>query len=178
MTGRERRLTYEWQKIQQMAARHDDLTVRVTRTTPSHLPTEYEVTYCIRSICGVNEDLTPIFHDQYTMLLHLPEGYPQIDALPVCRFMGNIKPWHPNIRYYGDMAGRVCINMPNTNADLAWCIERIALYLRYELYHAINEPPYPEDLKVAEWVRHHGEPNEWVFYDQPAPSSLSIKSIL
>lgn len=143
------------------------MTVEVVRTTPSGIPTAYEVTYHIRCICGIRPDLTPIFHNHFTMEMLLPEGYPQIDALPICHFIGEIKPWHPNIRYYGEMSGRVCINMLSTHADLAWCLERIALYLRYELYHAIHEPPYPEDLKVAEWVRHHGEPNEWIFYDQP-----------
>ena len=64
------------------------------------------------------------------------------------------------------MAGRVCLNRLNTFSSLAWGIERVALYLRYELYHALPEPPYPEDLKVAEWVRKKGEPNEWIFFEQ------------
>lgn len=149
-----------------MADRRDDIAVEVTQTTPSGIPTAYRVTYSIRCICGIHDDLSPIFANRFVLEMTLPEGYPQIDAMPQCFFVGDVKPWHPNIRYHGEMAGRVCINMPNTNADLSWCLARIALYLRYELYHAINESPYPEDLKVAEWVRHHGEPNEWIFYDQ------------
>ena len=50
--------------------------------------------------------------------------------------------------------------------DLAWYVERVALYLRYDLYHAVQEPPYPEDMKVARWVLRQGEPEGWVYFDQ------------
>lgn len=56
--------------------------------------------------------------------------------------------------------------MLDTSADLAWGVERIADYLMYNLYNAMPEPPYPEDLRVAEWVRHQGEPNNWIFFNQ------------
>ena len=75
-------------------------------------------------------------------------------------------PWHPNIRYFGAFAGKVCINMADTYTDLLWGVERVASYLRYDTYHAIMEPPYPEDLKVAAWVRHQGEPNGWIYFEQ------------
>ena len=77
-------------------------------------------------------------------------------------------PWHPNIRYFGEFAGRVCLNTLNSHTSLAWCVDRVALYLRYDLYHAIQEPPYPEDPKVARWIIQQGEPNEWIFFDQPS----------
>ena len=110
--------------------------------------------------------MTPVFANHFVMQLVLPEGYPQADCPPQFLFVGSVKPFHPNIRYYGEMAGHVCINQLNTFSDLAWGIERVALYLRYELYHAIQEPPFPEDLQVAAWVRHIGEPKEYVFFDQ------------
>ena len=131
-----------------------DITVRVGRTNQAALPTEYVVKYDIRSICGIDASGTPLFAPCFTMKITLPPDYPQIDAPPEFRFVeadgSRHLPWHPNIRYYDDMAGRVCLNM----------------YLRYELYHALPTPPYPEDLKVAEWVRKQGEPNEWIFFDQ------------
>ena len=104
------------------------------------------------------------------MQLTIPDAYPEVDAPPVFRFIrtGDVDqlPWHPNIRYEGEMAGMVCINRLNTFTDLVWGVERVADYLRYERYHAKQEPPYPEDLRVAQWVRQLGEPNGWIYFDQ------------
>lgn len=210
MTGRQRRRQYEYQQLMKFAEGRKDVSIAVTREDADGIPCAYVVTYNIHSICGINDDRTPVFADVFTMLIDIPEDYPQIDAPPVFRFtkhtegVGSFKkfqevqggqevsesfkefqevseptthnpspttqetplPWHPNIRYHGDMAGHVCLNALNTFTDLAWGVERVALYLRYELYHALPEPPYPEDLTVAEWVRHVGEPNEYIFFNQ------------
>jgi Tol biopolymer transport system component len=58
------------------------------------------------------------------------------------------------------------INLTDTYTDLAWGVERVASYLTYETYHAYQEPPYPEDMKVAAWVLRQGEPNEWIYFNQ------------
>jgi hypothetical protein len=50
--------------------------------------------------------------------------------------------------------------------DLAWYVERVALYLKYDLYHAKQAPPYPEDITVARWVLRQGEPMRWIFFNQ------------
>jgi hypothetical protein len=55
--------------------------------------------------------------------------------------------------------------MADTYTDLVWGVERVGHYLRYDIYHAVSEPPYPEDLKVASWVIRQGEPNEWIYFD-------------
>ena len=111
----------------------------------------------------------PVFHDRFVLSITIPPDYPCIDAGPVFRFLtedGNGNPiphpWHPNIRWFGEFAGRVCVNTPDTYTDIEWCVERIACYLKYEKYHALNEPPYPEDQQVASWVIRQGEPNGWV----------------
>ena len=140
-------------------------------------------TYHIHSICSVEriEQLNepgvsnpPIFASLFQMRIDLPVNYPCIDALAEFRFLTCDAegqpiphPWHPNIRYFGEFAGRVCLNAPDTYSGLAWSVERIAHYLSYDRYHAIQEPPYPEDFKVAEWVIKQGEPNRWIFFDQP-----------
>jgi hypothetical protein len=107
------------------------------------------------------------------MRIDLPVGYPCVDSPPslqfvVCDNRGNAvpHPWHPNIRYFGEFAGRVCINMADTYTDLLWGVRRVASYLRYETYHALLESPYPEDLKVATWVMRQGEPNGWLLFEQ------------
>lgn len=166
MTGRQRRRQYEWERLVQVAQEYPDIRLAVTRSDGDGIPMAYEVTYLIHSICGVGEDAKPLFADRFTMNISLPETYPQVDAPPEFRFVGEVMPWHPNIRYFGEMAGHVCLNQLNTFADLAWGVERVRLYLRYELYHALPEPPYPEDLRVAAWVRQEGEKHGYVFFDQ------------
>lgn len=182
LSGRNRRLLYEWQKLEHALKGRSDISWQVMATNAVGLPTSYRFDYQIHSICGVTdvENLNlpgvinkPLFADRFLMQIELPERYPCVDASPVLRFLtkdevGNDipHPWHPNIRYFGSFAGRVCINMADTYTDLVWGVERVASYLRYECYHAIAEPPFPEDMQVAAWVIRQGEPNEWVYFSQ------------
>lgn len=177
LSGRNRRLFREWQVLEDGLQNRPDICCRVVRHNTGGLPTGYEVDYHIRSICGVtqlerfgDEGIvhSPLFADHFTMLLELPEGYPQVDAPPVLTFLTRDAeghevphPWHPNIRYFGSFAGRVCINMADTYTDLLWAVRRVAAYLRYDIYHATLDAPFPEDLQVAKWVREQGEPNGW-----------------
>ena len=54
-------------------------------------------------------------------------------------------------------------------ASLKDLVLRVEQYLKYQLYHAQNTYPYPEDQNVAEWVREEGEPNGWVRFGQDSP---------
>lgn len=178
MTGRDRRLNHEYSQLQQLAAHRDWMTLEVTRRNAADIPTRYRVTYHIRSFCAVEnvEKLgtagivnPPVYADRFVMEIDIPRAYPSIDAMPSYRFLtmddeGNPipHPWHPNIRWFGVMAGRVCLNSADTYTDIAWNVERVARYLRYEIYHAVNEPPYPEDQQVAAWVVRQGEPQGWL----------------
>lgn len=178
--GRNRRLLYEWQQLEQRLEHRHNIVCRPVRRNKEGLPTAYLVNYLLRSICGVENmehfgepdiENPPVFADRFLMRIDLPDGYPSVDAAPAFRFVTHDEqgqpiphPWHPNIRFFGDFAGRVCINMPDTYTDLVWAVERVAQYLRYEVYHAVSEPPYPEDLKVAAWVIRQGEPKEWTVF--------------
>lgn len=168
--GRQLRLLNEWREIQSLIGPRGDIVVEVERTNECGIPVAYRVTYNIRSICGIDAEGRPLFAPRFRMRINLPPGFPQADAPPEYRFVADGEcsrlPWHPNIRYHGEMAGHVCLNRLNTFTGIAWGIERAALYLRYELYHALPLPPYPEDIKVAEWVRRQGEPNEWIYFEQ------------
>ena len=160
-----------------------EIVIGILKCNVQGLPIAYLITYHIHSICSVEriEQLNepgvsnpPIFASLFQMRIDLPVNYPCIDAPAEFRFLTCDAegqpiphPWHPNIRYFGEFAGRVCLNAPDTYSGLAWSVERIAHYLSYDRYHAIQEPPYPEDFKVAEWVVKQGEPNRWVFFDQP-----------
>jgi len=179
--GRERRLLNEWILLEQYLAGRSDISWRVLQVNAKGLPVSYIIDYHIRSLCGVTnvERLSepgivnaPLFADHFLMRIDLPANYPQVDGAPVLHFLTTDEqgrpiahPWHPNIRYFGDFAGRVCINMADTYCSLAWGVQRVASYLRYDVWHATLEPPYPEDLLVAAWVRTQGEPQEWIFFD-------------
>lgn len=182
LSGRNRRLLHEWRTLEERFDGRSDVSVSVAAVNAAGLPVRYRVDYHLRSICGVEgvERLgepgvsnPPLFADRFCMEIELPASYPCVDGAPVFRFLtadGQGRalphPWHPNIRWFGPMAGRVCLNMSDSYTDLAWGVARIADYLRYELYHAVAEPPYPEDLQVAAWVVRQGEPHEWIYFDQ------------
>lgn len=182
LSGRNRRLWHEWHQLEQGLAGRHDIAFHVTKWNADGLPIGYLIDYRLRSICGVNhvEELNepgvenaPIFAVGYQMMIDIPHGYPCVDAPPSLSFLTTdtsgtpiAHPWHPNIRFFGAFAGRVCINMADTYTDLLWGVNRVASYLRYETYHAIMEPPFPEDLKVAAWVIQQGEPNDWISFEQ------------
>lgn len=172
LSGRDRRLRYEWEKMQEHLSARTDIECEVIAENAHGLPTGYLITYHLKSICGI-EGQRPVFAREFKMQIDLPVNYPCIDGAPSFHFLTKDPdgkdiphPWHPNIRYFGEYAGRVCLNMTDTYTDLVWGVERVAHYLRYDLYHAVAEPPYPEDMKVAQWVIQLGEPNEWIFFDQ------------
>ncbi len=180
--GRNRRLCYEWQQLERRLTDRSDIACRPTAYNAAGLPVQYRVDYFLHSICGVEQveqlgqsgvSNAPLFADHFVMQVTIPEGYPCIDAPVSYCFLTTDEngqaiahPWHPNIRYFGKHAGRVCLNMRDTYTDIVWAVERVVHYLRYDLYHAVSEPPYPEDLQVAAWVIRQGEPNEWIFFNQ------------
>ena len=168
LSGRDRRLLFEWRQLDQGLLGRSDISYSVLKTNVKGLPISYIIDYNIRCICGVTnvEQLNvdgvandPVYADNFKMVIELPEKYPQVDGAPLFRFMTVDNhgepiphPWHPNIRWFGSFAGRVCLNVADSYTDLFWCVRRVGSYLRYECYHAINEPPYPEDPQVAQWV--------------------------
>jgi len=182
LSGRSRRLWHEWRQLEEGLADRRDISLQVTRRNADGIPTGYLIDYHLKSICGVehveqlNEagvENAPLFATGFQMTLDLPSGYPCVDAPPAWSFVtadstGNPlpHPWHPNIRFFGGFAGRVCLNMADSYTDLIWGVRRVASYLRYDIYHALMEAPYPEDLKVAAWVIRQGEPKKWICFEQ------------
>ena len=182
LSGRNRRLLYEWKHLEEMLSTRNDISYEVIKCNSQGLPVGYTVAYHIRSIQSVEQmelldvpgiSNAPVWGTLFYMGIYIPENYPCVDAPAEYRFLthdseGNPipHPWHPNIRYFGEFKGRVCLNIPDTYASLAWGVDRVSAYLRYDLYHAVQEPPYPEDPKVARWVIRQGEPNKWIYFDQ------------
>ena len=138
------------------------------------LPTEYEIWYRVKSIVGVKEGpipREPIFGYLHKMSIVLPNNYPSADGNPIFTFRTDI--WHPNIRHSGSFKGHVCLTIKEMGvlASLKDLVLRVEQYLKYQLYHAQNTYPYPEDQNVAEWVREEGEPNGWTRFGQDKPKA-------
>jgi hypothetical protein len=149
--------------MEEAFASHVTISYSVIKCTPSGLPVGYEVTFRIRSITGVDEPdaqgfQKPVFGDQHVLRITLPNNYPSADGgYPDFTFVTDV--WHPNVRYFGEFKGHVCLNFENcgTSTSLAEYVGKVADYLRYDDYHALDEEPYPEDQTVAQWVREQGD---------------------
>ena len=161
--GRETRLYNEWKMLDEAFSSHEVISYDVVKRTPSGMPIVYEVTFHIQSITGVEEPdaqgiQKPVFGDIHKLRITLPNNYPSADGgYPDFTFVTDV--WHPNVRYFGEFKGHVCLNFDNcgTATSLAEHVGKVAAYLRYDEYHALDEEPYPEDPTVALWVREQGE---------------------
>lgn len=178
LSGRDARLLLEWQELDSLCAkrkaeskdpRKPSISYIIRRKNVLGLPTEYEIWYRCKSIVGVKDTgvpREPIFGYLHKMSIVLPSGYPAADGNPIFKFRSDI--WHPNIRHSGNFKGHVCLTIKEMGvlASLKVLVLRVEQYLKYQLYHAQNTYPYPEDQNVAEWVREEGEPNGWTRFGQ------------
>ena len=159
--------------------RKPSLSYIIRRRNVMGLPIEYEILYRVKSIIGVKDSPVPrepIFGYLHKMSIVLPNNYPSADGNPIFTFRSDI--WHPNIRYSGRFKGHVCLTIKEMGvlASLKDLVLRVERYLKYQLYHAQNTYPYPEDQNVAEWVREEGEPNGWTRFGQDMTESESDNS--
>lgn len=178
LSGRDARLLQEWREIDALCSkrkasspnpRKPSLAYIIRKKNIMGLPTEYEIWYRCKSIIGVKDTgvpREPIFGYLHKMRIELPLNYPAADGNPLFKFRTDI--WHPNIRHSGSFKGQVCLTIKEMGvlASLKDLILRVEHYLKYQLYHAQNTYPYPEDQNVAEWVREEGEPNGWTRFGQ------------
>ena len=178
LSGRDARLWKEWkdldtlcEKRRAVAAnpRTPSISYIIRRRNVMGIPTEYEIWYRVKSIVGVED--TPIprkpkFGNLHKMSIVLPNNYPSADGNPIFTFRTDV--WHPNIRYSGSFKGHVCLTIKEMGvmASLKDLVLRVERYLKYQMFHAMNTYPYPEDQNVAEWVREEGEPNGWTKFAQ------------
>lgn len=183
LSGRDARLLQEWKELDAVCSkrratsadiRKPSLSYIIRRKNATGLPTEYEIWYRVKSIVGVEDTeppRKPIFGYLHKMSVVLPNNYPSADGNPVFTFITDI--WHPNIRYSGSFKGHVCLTIKEMGvlASIKDLVLRVERYLKYQMYHAQNTYPYPEDQSVAEWVREEGEPNGWVKFAQDTPET-------
>jgi len=189
LSGRDARLLQEWKELDAVCSkrrasspdiRKPSLSYIIRRKNATGLPTEYEIWYRVKSIIGVEDTeppRKPIFGNLHKMSVVLPNNYPSADGNPVFTFITDI--WHPNIRYSGSFKGHVCLTIKEMGvlASIKDLVLRVERYLKYQMYHAQNTYPYPEDQGVAEWVREEGEPNGWVKFTQDTPEPEAPKTV-
>lgn len=189
LSKRDRRLLIEWQGIDSLCQRRKEKASNPKRPSISYiirrknvigLPIEYEIWYRCKTIVGVKNTAMPrepIFGGLHKMAIILPSNYPSADGNP--QFTFKTKVWHPNIRYAGSFQGKVCLTIKDMGvlASLETLILRVEQYLKYQLYHAKNTYPYPEDQNVAEWVCEEAEPNGWTHFDQDIPEDNPPTSV-
>ena len=120
------------------------------------IPTVYHVTYSLNTITAIDDEFQPIYGDTHLMELTVPTRYPLV---PASIFMLT-DVWHPNIQSTGRFKGKICGNVNSYGVDysLRQLVLRVGEILQYRNYLADFVPPYPEDPKVAEWVKTYGEP--------------------
>lgn len=122
------------------------------------IPSVYHVNYKLKTIVGIDKEAQPIYGDQHVLELTIPTRYP---LEPASIFM-RTEVWHPNIQSEGRFKGKICGNVGNYGIDysLRQLVLRVGEILQYKNYLADFVPPYPEDPKVAEWVKAYGEPRK------------------
>jgi hypothetical protein len=189
LKGRDARLFQEWRELDSLCSKRKQSSPNPLKPTLSYiirrknaigLPTEFEILYRCKSIVGVEETeppRKPIFGYLHKMSIVLPNNYPSADGNPVFTFITDI--WHPNIRYSGSFKGHVCLTIKEMGvlASIKDLVLRVERYLKYQMYHAQNTYPYPEDQTVAEWIREEGEPNGWTKFTQDMPEEPKPKPV-
>ncbi|MCL1851367.1 MAG: hypothetical protein FWF70_08220 [Bacteroidetes bacterium] len=169
--GKDARLFKEWELIDRRYENDTQGSYIIRKRNGLGLPIVYDIVFNVKSITGVKPEneqglKLPIFGYEHVMRITLPNNYPSADGQPQFSFTTDV--WHPNVRFFGDFKGRVCLNTGDSgvHTHLVDYIDRVIDYLTYDDYHAKNEYPYPEDLDVAEWVLKQGEPQGWVEFKQ------------
>ena len=187
LSGRNARLWQEWKEIDALCCKRKaasdsngpSISYIIRKKNAMGLPVEYEIWYRVKSIIGVKDTPAPrepIYGNLHKMSIVLPNNYPSADGNPIFTFRTDV--WHPNIRYSGSFKGHVCLTIKEMGvmASLKDLILRVEQYLKYQLYHAKNTYPYPEDQNVAEWVREEGEPNGWTRFGQGDNDSTHVET--
>ena len=126
--------------------------------TKFNIPVVYRFHYKLKSIIGIDEQQMPVYGDHHICEVSIKGGYP---IQSPTAFMKS-DAWHPNIKFDGPKKGRVCVNAAGFGVTytLDLLAMRIGEILQYKNYLAEFRKPYPEDERVAKWVREFAHPQE------------------
>jgi|GEM_PF-1243411 len=148
-------------------ANRDVISYEVTQNSKiyPHPPTVYHITYSLESFIGIEDDeTTPIRGKVHEMRLALPTNFPEQTV--ECKMLTPV--WHPNFRFFGPFKGDICTNHKGFGGlyELDEFLIRIGEFLQYKRYLAEDRKPWPEDPKVARWVRDTAEAEDIVNKDE------------
>ncbi len=120
-------------------------------------PDKYLFHYNLKSVVGIDANQNPIYGNKHTAEIEISPQFP-LGGQPSCKMI--TPAWHPNIKFDGAFAGKICINAEALGSwhTMDMLAERIGEMLQFKNYHAVNEPPYPEDAKASQWMREYAEP--------------------
>lgn len=130
-----RRLTADYQKLQEYARLHPRITLVQAEGDP---PERYQLQYRIRSLRSVNGELEPI--KDHTVEILLPRNYPRTP--PQCRMLTPV--FHPNIAPHA-----ICVGDHwSAGESLQSIVTRIGEMLAYQSYNVKS----PLNGEAARWV--------------------------
>jgi len=171
--GRDFRLFKEWDLLDRKYGNDSRVMAIIVKkqNAKSKLPEKYEIIFNVKSIVGVKTKdekglEEPIFGNKHKLTIDLPENFGGTGGFPAFKFITDV--WHPNVKFFGDFKGRVCLTYADCppTTPLVDYVDRAIDYLTYDDYFAKDEYPWPEDPIVAEWVRKQAEPNKWLNFTQ------------
>ncbi len=137
-TLRLRRLTADFEKLQEFVKRHPRLKLLRAAGDPPEL---YQLEYRIRSLRQVDDDLE--FAGSHTVEIVLPRDYPRTP--PQCRMLTPV--FHPNIAPHA-----ICVGDHwSAGEPIGSIVARIGEMLAYQSYNTKS----PLNGEAARWVEQH-----------------------
>lgn len=157
------RLSEEHIKIHRLANNNSQIlefeAIEFSKEFP-HPPIEYRIIYKVKGMIGIDSGQNPKYANSHRMRISMPRNFPEQPA--ECKMESDS--WHPNIKSDGPFKGAICTNHEGFGSlfFLDELIIRIGEFIQYKRYLAEDVPPWPEDTKVARWVREFAEPQKIV----------------
>jgi len=158
------RLQVDYTELMNLANRSKFIDVLPEKPEPGWPPEKYTITFTCAGVAGINDNGFPKISVHHQVSLYLSRGYPVKE--PSLLWLTDI--WHPNIDHLEPR--HVCTNAVQTffvGKPISDLVLSLAEMVQYKRYHAKLEPPFPQDLDAARWVREVAEPKGWISQEKP-----------
>jgi hypothetical protein len=158
------RLRIQQDNLVKLASRSDFISVTPLEVRPGWPPEKYLISYTCRGIVGVRQDGQPVVAEHHQLKMYLDHDYPRSE--PHLLFLTPL--WHPNVSF--SEPRKVCTDRAKSwwaGKDLDELVLLVGEMVQYKIYHAKEEPPFPQDVQVAQWVRSFAEPRGLIRPEKP-----------